>query len=365
MEHLCRTSPKISPTVPSKFPLSIRHFPTFNSFSVNGPAVSFPVFLTSKSNYIPRALVSPHCKMNHHHRLRKKTNSFVLESLRLNSKFRVRAIGENSQGPSSSSSTGDNNNAKVVIFSSLVTLVLAVANRVLYKLALVPMKEYPFFLAQLTTFGYVAIYFFILYTRFKVGIVTNEMLTFPKTRFMIIGFLEALGVVAGMSSGAMLPGPAIPVLNQTFLVWQLALSVLLLGRSYSLNKIVGCLLVAAGVIFAVMSGSDNGQMLTGTGLFWPALMVVSCAFQAGASIVKESVFLDAVGYLKERSLDIFVVNSFGSGFQAFFVVLLLPFLSSLKGIPFSQLPSYLRSGAGCFLNAGTNVTGVFQVWPVK
>jgi hypothetical protein len=32
-------------------------------------------------------------------------------------------------------------------------VVLAVMNRVLYKLALVPMKDYPFFLAQVLTFG--------------------------------------------------------------------------------------------------------------------------------------------------------------------------------------------------------------------
>ena len=37
--------------------------------------------------------------------------------------------------------------------ASVVVVALAVANRVLYKLALVPLKAYPFFLAQLTTFG--------------------------------------------------------------------------------------------------------------------------------------------------------------------------------------------------------------------
>ena len=35
----------------------------------------------------------------------------------------------------------------------------------------------------------------------------------------------------------------------------------------------------------------------------------------------------------------------------------LPFLSRVKGIRLGQLPSYLKSGAGCFLNFGTNVPG--------
>lgn len=41
-----------------------------------------------------------------------------------------------------------------VAIAAAVTVVLGVGNRVLYKLALVPLKQYPFFLAQLATVGY-------------------------------------------------------------------------------------------------------------------------------------------------------------------------------------------------------------------
>ncbi|GAV66859.1 hypothetical protein CFOL_v3_10369 [Cephalotus follicularis] len=248
-------------------------------------------------------------------------------------------------------------NRKIIIICSALTVTLAIANRVLYKLALVPLKQYPFFLAQLSTFGYVVIYFSILYMRHRAGIVTNEMLAVPKSRFMAVGVLEALGVASGMASAAMLPGPVIPMLNQTFLVWQLAFSTFILGRRYSLNQMLGCLLVAAGVAIAVTSGRNAGHMLSGAEFRWPAIMIASCAFQAGASIIKEYIFLDAAKRLKGKSLDIFVVNSFGSGFQALFVILFLPFLSNLKGITLAQLPSYLRNGAGCFLNIGGNKAG--------
>ncbi|KAJ0076240.1 hypothetical protein Patl1_34722 [Pistacia atlantica] len=40
-----------------------------------------------------------------------------------------------------------------VVVAAAVTVVLGIGNRVLYKLALVPLKHYPFFLAQLATFG--------------------------------------------------------------------------------------------------------------------------------------------------------------------------------------------------------------------
>ncbi|KAM3255118.1 hypothetical protein ACQJBY_048487 [Aegilops geniculata] len=166
------------------------------------------------------------------------------------------------------------------------------------------------------------------------------MLALPKIRFAVIGLLEALGVAAGMSAGAMLPGPAIPILSQSFLVWQLIFSVLLLGKTYSLRQIIGCLLVTSGVILAVASGANDGHLLSGVKLIWPLLMVISSAFQAGASI------------LKGKRPDIFVVNSFGSGFQALFVFLLLPLLSNLRGIKLAELSGHLNGGAECFLNVG-------------
>ncbi|EOA16684.1 hypothetical protein CARUB_v10004876mg [Capsella rubella] len=257
--------------------------------------------------------------------------------------FSVNASTEQSSVPS---------NRNLIVVNSVVIVALAVANRVLYRLALVPMKQYPFFLAQLMTFGYVLIYFTILYTRRRLGIVTNEMMGVPKWRFAIIGFLEALGLATGMAAAAMLPGPVIPILNQTFLVWQLLFALLILGKRFLLNQIAGCLFVAVGVVVAVSSGSGAA-----IGFLWPAVLVASAAFQAGASIIKEFVFIDAAKRLEGKSLDIFVVNSFGSGFQALFVFLLMPFLSNLKGIPFGSLLSYLKDGAGCFFNTGANISG--------
>ena len=46
-------------------------------------------------------------------------------------------------------------------------VVFGVANRVLYKMALVPLGNYVFFLAQLQTFGYVAVYFAALLWRYR------------------------------------------------------------------------------------------------------------------------------------------------------------------------------------------------------
>ncbi|XP_076938667.1 protein CLT1, chloroplastic-like [Bidens hawaiensis] len=243
-----------------------------------------------------------------------------------------------------------------VAAAALLTMGLGVANRVLYKLALLPLKHYPFFLAQLATFGYVVVYFSILHFRYRAGIVTDEMLSMPKAPLLAVGLLEALGAACGMAAGAVLSGASIPILSQSFLVWQIILSYLFLGRRYKFNQLLGCFLVALGVIVTVASGSSAGSLME-AGLFWSLLMIVSFLFQAADSILKEVIFLDAAKKLKGGSVDLFVINSYGSAFQAVFICVLLPFLSRLYGIPFHQLPNYLSDGAACFLNMGTISSG--------
>ncbi|XP_076947173.1 protein CLT1, chloroplastic-like [Bidens hawaiensis] len=198
-----------------------------------------------------------------------------------------------------------------VAAAALLTMGLGVANRVLYKL---PLKHYPFFLAQLATFGYMVVYFSILHFRYRAGIVTDEMLSMPKAPLLAVGLLEALGAACGMAAGAVLSGASIPILSQSFLVWQIILSYLFLGRRYKFNQLLGCFLVALGVIVTVASGSSAGSLME-AGLFWSLLMIVSFLFQAADTILKEVIFLDAAKKLKGGSVDLFVINSYGSAFQ--------------------------------------------------
>ncbi|KAI4304799.1 hypothetical protein MLD38_040267 [Melastoma candidum] len=256
-----------------------------------------------------------------------------------------------------------------VAAAASATVVLGVGNRVLYKLALVPLKQYPFFLAQLATvgnlFGCSIVNIQITLNDSFAGvdaavferIVTDEMLSMPKTPYLAVGLLEALGAATGMAAGAILSGAAIPILSQTFLVWQILLSIIFLGRRYRLNQLIGCFLVAIGVLITVWSGSSTGHSLKDGGVFWSLLMIASFLFQAADTVLKETIFLDASRNLKGGSVDLFVVNSYGSAFQALFICLLLPFLSKIRGIPFSQLSAYIKDGTTCFLNIGSLSSG--------
>ena len=79
------------------------------------------------------------------------------------------------------------------------------------------------------------------------------------------------------------------------------------------------------------------------------IFVSSMLFPALASIIKEKIFADAKEELGGKPLDIFVVNSFGSGAQAVGVLLLLPVLTSLRGLSLSELPQYVGDGELLYL----------------
>lgn len=68
--------------------------------------------------------------------------------------------GEREVGDLVGKVVGGDRTAEVLVAAG-VTMVLGVGNRVLYKLALVPLRHYPFFLAQLATFGYPILLFLL------------------------------------------------------------------------------------------------------------------------------------------------------------------------------------------------------------
>ncbi|CAN6993262.1 unnamed protein product [Brassica oleracea var. botrytis] len=111
------------------------------------------------------------------------------------------------------------------------------------------------------------------------------------------------------------------------------------------------------IFSCIFSGSEAANSFKDAGIFWSLLMVLSFMLQGADTVMKEIIFIDSKKRLKGASLDLFVVNSYGSIFQVICIALLLPFLSKLWGIPFNQLPSYLRDGGACFLNIGAKTTG--------
>ncbi|DBB00299.1 TPA: hypothetical protein ACH3X1_014123 [Trebouxia sp. C0004] len=149
-----------------------------------------------------------------------------------------------------------------IALSILAVVVFGVANRVLYKMALVPLGNYIFFLAQLQTFGYVAVYFGALFWRYRAGIVTKAMLETPKKQFFLIGALEAAAQILGFIGAAKLPGVSVPLLQQSMMLWQIGLGYLLLGKRLAPIQFVGAAIVSAGVCTAAWPSQAGTGVLT-------------------------------------------------------------------------------------------------------
>lgn len=101
------------------------------------------------------------------------------------------------------------------------------------------------------------------------------------------------------------------------------------------------MLVVVGVAVAASGGLPTSGAQATALLQTPAtafaIFALSLVPSSISSILKERTFKRAQKTLGQR-LDIFVVNSFTSGFQALFVLLQLPLIASLQGIPLTQIP---------------------------
>ncbi|KXZ44069.1 hypothetical protein GPECTOR_74g683 [Gonium pectorale] len=249
-------------------------------------------------------------------------------------------------------------------------------------MALVPLRDHIFFLAQLQNLGYLAVYFTALAVRFRAGRVTRPMLSIDKRPLAVVGACEAVAQLLFMAGAAHIPGPLLPVVNQTYLVWSLLFASLILGTRYSRAQLAGAALVVAGVSAAAIPPAALAQWLPQTAgsaaaaaaaavsnaaaaaeveLRYVAVCVSCFAFPAIANCIKERVFSSAAATLG-RPLDIFVVNSFGSLFQAVFVLLLLPATTAIKGLALSDLPSHMAASLRAFLGEAGATAGVAGGW---
>ena len=95
-----------------------------------------------------------------------------------------------------------------------IFIISAVVNRIIYKMQLVPMRDFTYFLSQFSCCCYVIVYGIILNNRIRSGVVTKPMLAYARDNvrvFAAIGTLEALTFLLALYSAARIPGGLIGV----------------------------------------------------------------------------------------------------------------------------------------------------------
>eukprot|EP00890_Picochlorum_soloecismus_P005388 jgi/Picsp_1/5850/NSC_03209-R1_crt homolog 1-like len=259
---------------------------------------------------------------------------------------------------------GPNASAIVQLIVAIATVIVtAVVNRILYRMALVPLGNYVFFLAQFQTFGYVIAYALVLLFQFKNGSLHPKAWSVPgnmKALFLGIGFVEAVSSLLSFIGASQLPGVMIPLLSQTILLWQVVLVYLILRDRMSPVQLLGVATVIAGVGLAAWPASESSSLWTNVDPKFAIIYISSCLFPAIDAILKDRIFRKGKE-LTGGEVDLFIVNTFGSASQAFFVFLMLPLVTWSRGIPLSNLGDHVSMGWQCFQgispDCGSNCSG--------
>lgn len=262
-----------------------------------------------------------------------------------------------------------NRSSKVfeVTIAIMMVVTSAIVNRILYKMALIPLENYVFFLAQFQTFSYVFVYAAVLWVQNRKKMLDPRAWLVPiqfRNIFLGIGFVEAVSSLLSFIGAAKLPGVMVPLLSQTILLWQVVLMYTVLRKSMSALQLLGVCGVVGGVALAAWPG---GLMSSGPSLWsdvdpkFAFLYVFSCLFPALDTLLKDRLFRKGKEMQEGRDVDLFIVNTFGSLSQALFVFLLLPFVTSARGIPLHFLGEHLSMGWECFRGltptCGSNCSG--------
>lgn len=254
-----------------------------------------------------------------------------------------------------------------IILAITMVVTSAIVNRILYKMALIPLENYVFFLAQFQTFSYVFVYAAVLWVQHKRNMLDSKAWEIPikfKMIFLGIGLVEAISSLLSFMGAAKLPGVMVPLLSQTILLWQVVLIYTILRKSMSIVQLLGVFAVVGGVALAAWPGGVQGSapsLWSNVEPKFAILYVFSCLFPALDTLLKDRLFRKGKEMQGGRDVDLFIVNTFGSATQALFVFLLLPFVTAARGIPLYNLGEHLSMGWECFRGitpaCGSNCSG--------
>jgi len=173
------------------------------------------------------------------------------------------------------------NKQNVILFGVLVTRILfSICNRVAYKIMLVPMQGYGYFISNFAAMCYVVVYFPMLFTAYFMGKVTtkgilsDECLGVKQKKLVILGISDSLGNILGLVSASYIPGNVIPIIAQCVIPFTMICSYFLLKSRYNLWQVVYAIIVIEGVAIALVPQFGNISKPSASGEF-PVLFYVA------------------------------------------------------------------------------------------
>jgi hypothetical protein len=138
-----------------------------------------------------------------------------------------------------------------------IFIISAIVNRIIYKMQLVPMRDFTYFLSQFSCCCYVIVYGILLLKRMRSGVVTKPMLAYARDNvrvFAAIGTLEALTFLLALYSAARIPGGLIGVVCMYVCIYvcmYVCIYICIYTRMHAYMYVHVCVCVCVYVCFSV------------------------------------------------------------------------------------------------------------------
>eukprot|EP01013_Petalomonas_cantuscygni_P023143 TRINITY_DN4451_c0_g1_i1.p1 TRINITY_DN4451_c0_g1~~TRINITY_DN4451_c0_g1_i1.p1 ORF type:complete len:533 (+),score=96.01 TRINITY_DN4451_c0_g1_i1:107-1705(+) len=233
----------------------------------------------------------------------------------------------------------------VLLFASRIGL--SIVNRLVYKVMLVPMSGYEYFLSLFMSFVYVLIYLTLFTISYRAGWVTDQglfskyALGIPKKKLIVIGACDCFGSVIGIVSAAHVGGSILTVLSTLVTPFTMTCGFFYLRSRYNFWQLLAASVIIGGNIIIVLGG--GGSFFHGD--WWMVIVNVAALIPNAISFtVKESIFGDLPG------INVLCINLVSS----MFAVCFMPIAFVITNIPgfsdhtFKDIPSHVKGGMRCF-----------------
>ncbi|KAF4717599.1 Cg10p, partial [Perkinsus olseni] len=202
---------------------------------------------------------------------------------------------------------------------SVSLLACGALQRIAFKRIAYPLGEYPILLLCVISAAFIPLFGFpYLYVKYAAG-GTDDHRILP---YAIIGALNAVNGGLTIFGNAYVPGYLQTILQQTIIPFTMILSVLLCGTRYTLQHLLGVVIIIVGVavqLGPLMSSDDAaGSSTTTTSLVWSLVYLVAPLPVALAAVYQELEF-------SKRKVNLISLMYWSNLIQAIILFMLVPY----------------------------------------
>jgi drug/metabolite transporter (DMT)-like permease len=235
-------------------------------------------------------------------------------------------------------------------FYTVCYVLSGVVNSIYLKKLMNNLNNYPFFLNQVTNYGYIPIFgAVVLYELKFTKLITKDQRDFPWWKFFTMGVLDAINGYIVVIGGVGTSGTMQQLLNQAIIPVTMIGSFIFLKERYSLIQIGGSLLIVGGVALSLLPSLTNSGGNSGNILFFNMFFLCQAIPFAASNLYKDIAF-------KSVDMDVWYLQFWDVFYQSVIGTFLFPINTVLPkpaNIEWKEIPSAMKNGGICL--SGVNV----------